>query len=133
MINELRVIIALERAVARVERHPELAEHLIFKGGFVLLKVFESTRFTRDVDALAVSIAKEHLKNLVCESLVVDLNDGAGGTPIFVPGQQNIVLLDHAGVAINDINYINVSEAITSSMHTNGVDYWIVVHIQNGL
>ena len=36
--NELRVVIALERAVARLERYPKLKMHLIFKGGFVLLK-----------------------------------------------------------------------------------------------
>lgn len=67
---------ALERAIARLERHPELAEHLVFKGGFVLLKMFESTRFTRDADALATGISKEVLKKLVSESLANDLKDG---------------------------------------------------------
>lgn len=32
-LNELRLIVALERAIARLERHPRLSEHLIFKGG----------------------------------------------------------------------------------------------------
>lgn len=40
--NDLRVLIALERAVARIESHPKLSEHLIFKGGFVLLKTLIS-------------------------------------------------------------------------------------------
>ena len=53
-INELRVIIALERAIARLEYEPILAEHLVFKGGLVLLKSFDSLRFTRDADALAI-------------------------------------------------------------------------------
>ncbi len=58
-INELRVIIALERAVARFEHEPLLAEHLVFKGGLVLLKSFDSLRFTRDADALAIGISSE--------------------------------------------------------------------------
>lgn len=64
-LNELRVIIALERAIARLSQDKVLAEHLIFKGGFVLLKSFESPRFTRDADALARAIPKEKLKTLV--------------------------------------------------------------------
>ena len=64
-INEIRVIVALERAVARLQYHKELAEHLVFKGGFVLLKMFDSERFTRDADALAVSISKQKLKEMI--------------------------------------------------------------------
>lgn len=37
-INELRVILALERTIARLQHDTVLADHLIFKGGFVLLK-----------------------------------------------------------------------------------------------
>ncbi len=75
-INEIRIIVALERAIARIERHQELAEHLVFKGGFVLLKIFESQRFTRDADALAISFSKEKLKDLIYQALIVDLDDG---------------------------------------------------------
>lgn len=75
-INESRIIIALERAIARLESYSVLAEHLIFKGGFVLLKIFDSQRFTRDADALAVSITKEEVRNLVCQVLTRDLDDG---------------------------------------------------------
>lgn len=75
-INELRVIVALERAVARIERSEKLADHLIFKGGLVLLKSYHSGRYTRDVDALALSISKTELGNLVSKALEVDLEDG---------------------------------------------------------
>lgn len=75
-INELRVIVALERAIARLSQSEELSEHLIFKGGFVLLKSYESFRFTRDADALAVAILKEKTKELVLKALAVDLEDG---------------------------------------------------------
>lgn len=75
-INEVRIIVALERAIARLLRNKELSEHLIFKGGFVLLKSFESQRFTRDADALAIAISKEKLKDLVNKALADDLHDG---------------------------------------------------------
>lgn len=74
--NEVRIIVALERAIARLLRSKELSEHLIFKGGFVLLKTYMSLRFTRDGDALAVSIDKEKFKSFVSQALAVDLDDG---------------------------------------------------------
>lgn len=75
-INEVRVIVAIERAIARLSALPDLAEHIVFKGGFVLLKSYESSRFTRDADALAVAISKEKLSALVRAALSVDLDDG---------------------------------------------------------
>lgn len=74
--NELRVVVALERAVARLERHPRLKSHLIFKGGFVLLKTIETQRFTRDVDALAFEISKQDVPQHVLDALSQDLDDG---------------------------------------------------------
>lgn len=74
--NEWRIVIALERAVARLEHHKHLREHLVFKGGFVLLKTTETSRFTRDVDALAVAINKANVPALTQEALDKDLNDG---------------------------------------------------------
>jgi len=75
-VNELRIIVALERAVARLQYDRTLAKHLIFKGGFVLLKHYESSRFTRDADALAIDISQEKLKGMVCQALAQDLDDG---------------------------------------------------------
>jgi predicted nucleotidyltransferase component of viral defense system len=75
-VNELRVIFALERAVNRLEAHPQLSNHLIFKGGFVLLKTIETNRFTRDLDALAYEISKEDVPELVKSALAADLKDG---------------------------------------------------------
>lgn len=75
-INELRVVLALERLVARIEAHRILRDKLIFKGGFVLLKTFDSQRFTRDLDALAADLPKQKLLSQVKEALAVDLDDG---------------------------------------------------------
>lgn len=75
-INELRVVVALERAVARLEQEPQLAKSLVFKGGFVLLKCYKATRFTRDVDALIRGMSLEQIKRMVPDALSLDLRDG---------------------------------------------------------
>lgn len=75
-INELRMVVALERAIARLESHPRLHSHLVFKGGFVLLKTVDTTRFTRDVDALALGISRERVPDMVDRALELDLDDG---------------------------------------------------------
>jgi hypothetical protein len=75
-INELRVVLALERVLARIEAHRQLRERLVFKGGFVLLKSLGSQRFTRDLDALAQDIPKQRLLSYLTEALAIDLNDG---------------------------------------------------------
>lgn len=74
--NEWRIIVALERAIARLEQDDRLRKHLVFKGGFVLLKTTETTRFTNDVDALAVALQKEDVPLLVQNALKQDLDDG---------------------------------------------------------
>lgn len=75
-LNELRVVVALERAIARFENHPRLSSHLIFKGGFVLLKTLDTLRFTRDVDALALGISRSRVPEMVDRALKLDLDDG---------------------------------------------------------
>jgi len=75
-INELRLVLALERAIARIEKHQKLSEHIIFKGGFVLLKTINTGRFTRDVDALALGLSRKQVPKLIEEALSTDLSDG---------------------------------------------------------
>ncbi len=74
--NEIRVILSLERIVARLSNDPHLDRHLVYKGGFVLLKTLNSNRFTRDLDALGIDIEKELVEKLVPSALAADLNDG---------------------------------------------------------
>lgn len=75
-INELRIIVALQRAIARIDQLPELSKHIVFKGGFVLLKTIETERFTRDLDVLARGLTKEEIPPLVKKALKIELNDG---------------------------------------------------------
>lgn len=74
-VNDLRVILALERAVARIEADSHLAESLIFKGGFLLFKSIDTTRYTRDVDALAKGITPQALTSLVKQALENNIHD----------------------------------------------------------
>ncbi len=75
-VNELRIVLALERIVARLVNNPGLENHLVYKGGFVLLKTLESDRFTRDLDALGVEIDKARVVELVPKALDADIGDG---------------------------------------------------------
>jgi predicted nucleotidyltransferase component of viral defense system len=75
-VNELRIILALERIVARLTNNEILDNHLIFKGGFVMLKTLESDRFTRDLDALGFDLDKDKIESLIPMALSMDLNDG---------------------------------------------------------
>jgi predicted nucleotidyltransferase component of viral defense system len=74
--NELKVIIAIERIVARLQASKLLSKHLIYKGGFVLLKTYGSNRFTRDLDALGMGLAKEEITEHVPVALDNDIDDG---------------------------------------------------------
>ena len=75
-INELRIILAIERVIARLENYRELREHLVFKGGFVMLKVLGSDRFTRDLDPLCRGIDKADAEELITRALNSELDDG---------------------------------------------------------
>ena len=75
-VSQLRLIVAIERVVARMQTIPALAKHLIFKGGFVLLKTLETTRFTKDIDAVALGIDGKEVSRLIKQALDIDLKDG---------------------------------------------------------
>jgi hypothetical protein len=90
-INELRIVLGLERIVARLIHHKELEKHLVYKGGFVLMKALGSDRFTRDLDALGVGIDKDEVENLVPLALDADIQDG------FWFGDVQIKPLDEQG------------------------------------
>ena len=98
-INELRVILALERLVARLMASSDLRGKLIFKGGYVLFRQLSSPRFTRDLDALARGIAKEEIAVLITDALALNLNDGIYFGPVNV--QELIDQGHYGGLRIN--------------------------------
>ena len=74
--RDLETVFLIERLVARLIANKKLADRLVFKGGFVGLKVYESPRYTVDLDALLVKSNIEETLVLVQEQAQVDLNDG---------------------------------------------------------
>lgn len=73
---QLETVFMIERLVARLIADKSLSQHLVFKGGFVGLKVYESPRYTVDLDALLVKSNIDSTLRLVKEKAEADLNDG---------------------------------------------------------
>lgn len=78
---EARTLFLLERATARMLMDSMLQQHLIFKGGYVALRVYQSPRFTSDIDAIIKGIPPEdaiqRIKNSVNSTVLANLADSA--------------------------------------------------------
>jgi predicted nucleotidyltransferase component of viral defense system len=74
--SNLETVFLIERLVARLIADKTLHQRLVFKGGFVGLKVYESTRYTVDLDALLVKSNVDSTLKKVKENAESDLNDG---------------------------------------------------------
>lgn len=72
----LETAFMLERLVARLVADETLHGHLVFKGGFVGLRVYDSQRYTVDVDALALKANVESTLELSRQKIESDLEDG---------------------------------------------------------
>lgn len=66
----------IERLVARLIVDENLSKHLVFKGGFVGLRVYNSERYTVDLDALLVKAHVEPALSLTKKKAETDLDDG---------------------------------------------------------
>ena len=74
--KDIETVFVIERLVARLIADKHLASHLVFKGGFVGLKIYESPRYTVDLDALLVKANIEETLERVKQQAESDLNDG---------------------------------------------------------
>jgi len=66
----------LERMVARLTRDSFLYERLVFKGGYVGLRIFNSPRFTIDLDALINGAQGDKVEAAAIKALENDIEDG---------------------------------------------------------
>jgi len=66
----------IERLVARLVADSELFRRLVFKGGFVAMKVYDSPRYTIDLDALLVKSDIESTLSMARKQVEMDLDDG---------------------------------------------------------
>jgi hypothetical protein len=67
----------IERLVWRLTTEPSLASKLVFKGGFVGLRVYDSSRYTIDLDALLRKADIEATLKITQAAAEKDLDDGA--------------------------------------------------------
>jgi predicted nucleotidyltransferase component of viral defense system len=74
--SNLETVFLIERLVARLIADKALHQRLVFKGGFVGLKVYDSPRYTVDLDALLIKSDVESTLKKVKENAESDLNDG---------------------------------------------------------
>lgn len=65
----------IERAVARLMQDPMLHDNLVFKGGFVLLSLYDSPRHTKDLDAVLVGKSPEIIHERIKQAMQKDMQD----------------------------------------------------------
>ena len=74
--NALAVEFAIERLVTRLQADVVLSKHLVFKGGFVLLKAYGSNRATIDLDASIQKISIEDAESKAKAVITQEWQDG---------------------------------------------------------
>ncbi len=73
--RNLETVFLIERLVARLVADKKLSQHLVFKGGFVGLKVYGSPRYTIDLDALLVKANLDSTLELTKQKAESDAGD----------------------------------------------------------
>lgn len=74
--RNVETVFLIERLVARLVADKKLSQHLVFKGGFVGLRVYGSPRYTIDLDALLIKANIDSTLDLVKQRAEMDSDDG---------------------------------------------------------
>jgi hypothetical protein len=74
--RNLETVFLIERLVARLVAEKKLSQHLVFKGGFVGLRVYGSPRYTIDLDALLVKADVDSTLALAKQRAESEADDG---------------------------------------------------------
>jgi len=74
--NSLALDFALERLVVRLRSDPKLSKALVFKGGFVMLRAYGSSRLTVDVDTSLYGLSVEEAEARAKTVIEKDWQDG---------------------------------------------------------
>ncbi len=74
--DRLFINFLIERAAARLMRDVRLYDHLVFKGGYVALRIYQSPRHTVDLDAVIHGLSKEVAVDAAKKTMFEDLGDG---------------------------------------------------------
>ena len=74
--EKLAMVFLLERLLARLILNPQLTKSLVFKGGYVGLRVYDSGRYTIDLDALLLKADIDSTLKQTAKAIEVDIEDG---------------------------------------------------------
>ncbi len=70
-----------------------------------------------------------NMQGLYYSEIDMALSSGNGD---IVTGRKNLLLNDYSGTAVIS-GYNNASEKLTSTIHSNGIDYWVITQLRNRL
>jgi hypothetical protein len=73
--GEILTQFLIERALARLVLEPAIQNHMVFKGGFVGLRVYGSPRYTTDLDAITYRKDRQKIVSLIKAALAQPLSD----------------------------------------------------------
>jgi predicted nucleotidyltransferase component of viral defense system len=74
--RNVETVFLIERLVVRLVADKKLSQHLVFKGGFVGLRVYGSPRYTIDLDALLIKANLDSTLERVKQRAETDSDDG---------------------------------------------------------
>lgn len=74
--QNIQTIFLLERMVARLTKNKELFNKIIFKGGYVGQRVYNSPRHTIDLDALIKNAKINEIRISIIDAIENNINDG---------------------------------------------------------
>ena len=66
----------VEKVAARLAGHPKVSDYLIFKGGLVSFLVYETNRYTVDLDALIENCSYEEATKDIINAIEAEIDDG---------------------------------------------------------
>lgn len=74
--NHLVTELLLERVAVRLTADPVLQKHLIFKGGYIGLRIYGSPRYTTDLDAVVHNMPNKEIVEKAEAAVLTPENDG---------------------------------------------------------
>lgn len=75
--QNIHTLFLIERMLVRLMQKQELIDKLVFKGGYVALRIFESPRYTIDLDASIKNADVNNIAFLAKEAIEKDIGDNA--------------------------------------------------------
>lgn len=115
----VETVFLIERLVARLVSDKKLSHHLIFKGGFVGLRVYNSPRYTIDLDALLVKADIDSTLELVKQRAQMDSDDG---TWFRFERQVNLTTQGEYG-GIRQIYRVGIGEVLPDTMRAQAINF----------